>query len=90
MRYGGDWRRWIVGDWHSHVGRSAEPSEPDLKGFVAGLRRVEAAGGTRYVGVIVVRRDGELQLVGYLHWRNAAGAIDVDVVRVTPALKRRA
>ena len=80
MRFGPNWRSQLVGDWHSHIGGSADPSDTDLRGFVAGLRRIEAAGGSRYLGVIAVRRDGELQLTGHLLTRNhATSLLEVDI-----------
>ena len=79
MRFGPGWRSNLVGDWHSHTDGSDDPSDTDLRGWLAGLRNVEAAGGSRYLGVIAVRRDGELQLVGYLLSRDSAGSLDVVV-----------
>ena len=79
MRFGRSWRRHLVGDWHSHAHESADPSDADLRGWVAGLRSVEAMGGSRYLGLIAVRRDSDLQLVGHLLSRDAAGEIDVDL-----------
>jgi hypothetical protein len=79
MRFGPNWRRHLVGDWHSHTDGSEDPSDADLRGWLAGLRGIEAAGGTRYLGVIAVRCDGELRLAGHLLSRDAAGSIDVDL-----------
>lgn len=82
MRHGPNWARHIIGDWHTHVGRSATPSDVDLRGFVAGLRRVEAAGGNCYLGLIAVQRDGRMQLVGYVLSRDRDGFVDLDTIAV--------
>ena len=79
MRHGRGWERVLVGDWQSHTGASARLSDADLHGFVAGLRRVEGAGGKQYLGVIAIRRGAEMRLIGHLLSRKAAGSVDLDI-----------